>query len=178
MDKVRFGRALGYGARHAAKAVAEALDAATTPDPTPAARRPAGTSAGAVGVNSADRVVRAAGQVMQAHSAVHGAVHGAGRELKAEAVRQVSAGAKGRGKAIWSPVARLSGVLWLEVTGTFFAVLALYLSQGLWKQRGMVAAGWSSGEAGKYYLHAVAFAVFAYFAVSSFVRARRRGQRA
>jgi hypothetical protein len=174
MDKVRFGRALGYGARHAAKAVAEALDAATTPDPTPAERRPVSMGERGVDGRPADRVVRAAGQVMQAHSAVHGA----GREVRAEAVRQVSAQAKGRGKAMWSPVARLSGVLWLEVTGTFFAVLALYLSQGLWKQRGMVGAGWSSGEAGKYYLHAVAFAVFAYFAVSSFVRARRRGRRA
>jgi hypothetical protein len=31
MDRVRFGRALGYGARHAAKTVMQAVDAASTP---------------------------------------------------------------------------------------------------------------------------------------------------
>jgi hypothetical protein len=68
-------------------------------------------------------------------------------------------------------------VLWLEVTGTFFAVLAAFLSQGLWKQRGAVHLPLDSAEAGKYYLHIAAFGVFLYFAVSSFVRARRRGRR-
>jgi hypothetical protein len=173
MDKVRFGRALGYGARHAAKAVAQALDAATTPDPRPVARRPTGASPVAGGATPAERVTVAAGRVIQAHQAIHA--------VKAEAVRQVAAEVKvqGRsmGRGVWSPVARLSSVLWLGVTGTFFTVLALYLSQGLWKQRGAIRLPVTSAEAGKYYVHLLAFGVFLYFAVSSFVRARRRGRR-
>src|ERR1700723_2466178 len=41
MDRVRFGRALGYGARHAAKTLLQAADAASTPSPA----RPAGVAA-------------------------------------------------------------------------------------------------------------------------------------
>jgi hypothetical protein len=39
MDRVRFGRALGTGAREAAKALLKAADAATAPNPTPPAPR-------------------------------------------------------------------------------------------------------------------------------------------
>ena len=40
MDRVRFGRALGTGAREAAKALLKAADAAAAPDPSPPARSP------------------------------------------------------------------------------------------------------------------------------------------
>lgn len=40
MDKVRFGRALGYGARHAAKALKDAAEAAGTADPKAFTSRP------------------------------------------------------------------------------------------------------------------------------------------
>ena len=147
MDRVRFGRALGYGARHAAKSLAQAVDAATTPSPASAATRPR-----AADVRS--RVVAAP-----------------------EKVRAVSASAKVAGKGVWSPVARFSSVLWLQVTGTFFLLIAGWFSQGLWQTRGAVRLGWHSGEAQRFGLHAAAFLVFAYFAVSNFVRAWRRERR-
>src|SRR6202789_1885492 len=50
MDRVRFGRALGYGARHAAKTLMQAADAASTPS---TARTEAG--AGATQTGSAER---------------------------------------------------------------------------------------------------------------------------
>ncbi len=157
MDRVRFGRALGYGARHAAKAVVKAVDAATTPSPGRAeALRPRAGTAGSARMAEAAERLAAAQQVVS--------------QVKSEARKQTH----GLARSAWSSVARLSGVLWLEVTGTFFAVIAAYLSQGLWRQRGALRLPMGSAEAGKYYLHVAAFAVFAYFAVSSFVRARRR----
>jgi hypothetical protein len=141
MDRVRFGRALGYGARHAVKSLMQAADAATSPDP----------SAGRKGV--AERVVQTRQVVQQ--SAVQ-----AGK-LK---------------RSVWSPLAKFSGVLWLQVTGTFFALIAAYLSQGLWTHRGDAALV-RSAEAQKFYVHLVAFVLFAYFAVSSFVRAHRRDRK-
>jgi hypothetical protein len=93
-----------------------------------------------------------------------------------QAVRQAKA-QRGRLRgAVMGPVKRFSSVVWLQVTGTFFAVIAAYLSQGLWAHR-RDALGVSSTEARTYLVHAGAFALFAYFAVSSFVRARRRERR-
>jgi hypothetical protein len=80
-------------------------------------------------------------------------------------------------RAVWSPLARFSSVVWLQVTGTFFTVIACFLSQGLWKQRGAAHLPIHSAEAGKLYLHAAAFLFFAYFAISSFVRAHLRQRR-
>lgn len=158
MDRVRFGRALGYGARHAAKTVLQAVDAATAPAPEgAAARRPA---------SSVEEVARTVGEthrtVQQAQRQVRGAVTNA---------------AKIGGKSMFAPVRRLSGVLWLEVTGTFFAVIALFLSQTVWKLRAGFRLPPTEHDAQKLYLYTVIFLMFAYFAVSSFVRARRRERR-
>jgi hypothetical protein len=158
MDRVRFGRALGYGARHAAKTVMQAVEAATAPAPEgAAARRPA---------SSVEEVARSVGEahrsVQQAQSQVRGAVTNA---------------AKVGGKSIFASVTRLSGVLWLEVTGTFFAVFALFLSQSVWKLRAGFRLPPTAPDAQRLYLHTAIFLAFAYFAVSSFVRARRRERR-
>jgi hypothetical protein len=80
------------------------------------------------------------------------------------------------GRSVWSPLARFSSVLWLQVTGSFFAVIAAFLAQGVWKQRFAVRM-WGSPEATRFYLVAAVFSLFAYLAVSSFVRAWRRERR-
>ena len=139
MDRLRFGRALGYGARHAAKAMAQAVDAATT------------------------------------HSA--GARDERQRVQVRPAVAQVTQQARVAGKSAWAPVARFSSVLWLEVTGAFFALIALALGQAMWVRRGALALKAGSHEAQKLWGLATVFLLFAYFAVSNFVRAARRERR-
>jgi len=138
MDRVRFGRALGVGARQAVKSLTEAVDAATSA--APQTKR----------VPVAERV-----------QAVR-------RQAVTQQVKRV-------GGSAWKPLKKFSSVLWLQVTGTFFAVIAAYLSQGLWAHRGEFKPG--SGEGRMYGLHLAAFVVFAYFAVSNFVRAWRRDRR-
>jgi hypothetical protein len=80
------------------------------------------------------------------------------------------------GRSVWSPLAHFSSVLWLQVTGTFFAVIAAFLAQGAWKQRGswQIWRIWGSHEARNFYVLAAACALFAYLTVSNFARAARR----
>lgn len=150
MDRVRFGRALGYGARHVARSLVQAAQAAGTPNPSspaqatqepPAPPRPP----------VAERVAQVRA------NAVHAKTH-AGR----------------LGKSLWSPLAHFSSVLWLQVTGCFFAVIAVFVGQDVWKQRGAVHAALRSHEALRFYLVAAICALFAYLAVSNFMRAARR----
>ncbi len=80
------------------------------------------------------------------------------------------------GRSVWSPLAHFSSVLWLQVTGSFFAIIAVFLAQGAWKQRSswQIWQMWGSHEARNFYVLAAACALFAYLAVSNFVRAARR----
>lgn len=159
MDRVRFGRALGYGARHLGRTVVQAVDAAgAAPAQTPNARtaepRPTPPSAAA----SAAR-------------------HVASRAGTAKAsIPQTKAQAAHLGRSVWKPLARFSSVVWLEVTGTFFAVIALFVGSGAWKLRGAIHQPVSSPAAHKLYLYVIVLVLFTYFAVSSFVRAHRRGR--
>ncbi len=85
-------------------------------------------------------------------------------------------GSRRFGEAVWSPFVRLSGVLWLEVSGVFFGVFALLALGYLWKLRGAWHAGANASH--RSLLSAIVmFALFGYFCVSSFVRARRRERR-
>jgi hypothetical protein len=125
MDRVRFGRALGYGARHAAKTLAAAVEAATAPDP----RRPGGaTDAGSAGAG-APAGERARGGFQETVARV---------ETVRRSAPQVAAQAKGVGRSVWKPLARFSSVLWLEVTGTFFTLIAVFVASGAWKLRGAI----------------------------------------
>lgn len=146
MDRVRFGRALGYGARHAAKTLMKAADAAAAPAATTA---PAGTRARAT-----ETVVRARPTVA---------------ETKKHAGRL--------GRSVWTPVARFSSVVWMQVTGLFFALLAMFLGQGAWKERAAWRLPMGSHAAEKFWVLVAACAVFSYFCVSNFVRAWLRERR-
>jgi hypothetical protein len=143
MDKVRFGRALGFGARQAGKALWQAADAAMTPDPD--AARQTGQRAGQ--------------SVARAH-------------ITSKTVRREG---KRFGQAMWGPVARASGVLWLELTGVFFGLFALTAALELYRHRTDFAA---TGPARQHIWFAAAMlALFGYFTVSSFARARKRSRR-
>ncbi len=80
-------------------------------------------------------------------------------------------------KSMWSPFARFSSVLWLEVTGVFFGIFALTAGQQAWKWHAALSLSPSAPDARRAYVYVAMFVVFAYFTVSSFVRANRRGRR-
>jgi hypothetical protein len=141
-----FGRALGIGVRAAGKALLE--DKPLTPDQKMAVER------------ARLEAVRAAGE----RGRTVGASLGQG-------TRNVGRGARYFGRAVWNPFALASGVLWLEVTGMFFALFALFFAQHLYELR----AAWRSGpEHLRFGLYAALLALFVYFSASSFVRARRK----
>ena len=152
MDRVRFGRALGQGTREAAKALLKAADAAASPNP------------GTASASSPPSAAKPREQIL--HQAV-------------QQTRTSGAGFKrgGRrfGEAVWGPFARLSGVLWLEFTGVFFALFALTSAVEVWKRRWDFRLGSHTPRADWFAM--AMLLVFGYFAVSSFAKAARRGRR-
>jgi len=165
MDSVRFGRALGFGARAAAKTLVTAVDAATAPSPSSARQSASAASsedrskAETSGARLGEKTARTTAQVVQT-----------GQGLKR--------GGKRFGEAVWGPFAKASNQLWLELTGVFFGIFAVSAATSAWKMRGGLHETAGNHDAHVHLLLAVAMAVvFGYFCVSSFVRANRRGKR-
>jgi hypothetical protein len=87
------------------------------------------------------------------------------------------------GRAVLEPVKRHSRELWLQVTGGFFVLLACSMAGGMWTLRTTVRAAFQSAHAShaalwsadmlKFYVAALAFLMFAWFAFSNFIRAGR-----
>jgi hypothetical protein len=103
-----------------------------------------------------DQVSRAAAQVQQASEGLNRG----GKQLR---------------QSVWSPVKRLSGVLWLEFTGVFFGIFALSAGSAAWKLRGEWHETAINHNAHMKLLIAVGIALlFGYFCVSSFVEAKRK----
>lgn len=171
MDAVRFGRALGIGARQAAKTVVSAVDAATSENPSAKRKSQAATAPAASAASGHPTTGSAAGQPLSAAA-----------RLAKPAARAVSQGKQAkqglrRGgsrfrEAAWNPVVRLSGVLWLEVMGVFFGIFSLFAAGTVWCLR----ASWRTpGADHKEWLWSLAMMLlFGYFCVSSFIRAKRR----
>lgn len=165
MDTVRFGRALGFGARSAAKTLIQAIDAAQAENPSrppavggcvaeePQALRPATETRG--------RSATAASPSLAAHSAARVVQQGRGLRHGARRFRDLAL----------KPFVRLSGVVLLEVAGVFFGIFALYGLNSMWRVHSSQAA---TGNYRQFAGGAAMLAVFGYFSVSSFLRARRR----
>ena len=172
MDRVRFGRALGYGARHATKTLLSAVDAATASNPSAAASQgspqQSSRQQGSPQSNPTANTTPRPSPIAQAAEAYR---------TVTEAKKAAKTHARGLGQSMFTPVRRFSSVLWLEVTGTFFALFAVVLGQAVWRQHTSFKASPSSPEAHKAYFYLALFLVFAYFSVSSFVRASRRQRR-
>lgn len=95
---------------------------------------------------------------------MRGAVQGAGG---------VARGGRNFGRAVWNPFAQAGSILWLEITGMFFALFALLFGQHLYSIR----SAWQFGPEHGHFLAYAAFAgIFLYFAFSSFAKARRRSR--
>jgi predicted anti-sigma-YlaC factor YlaD len=95
-------------------------------------------------------------------------------ERSRNAIAGTKKGAKRFGEAVWGPFVHAGGVLWLEITGLFFALFGLFFAQGVYRLR----ADWRTGpNHERLLIYGVVAIVFFYFAASSFYRARRKQQR-
>lgn len=80
-------------------------------------------------------------------------------------------GGKRFGEAVWGPFVHAGGVLWLEITGLFFAIFCLFFLQNVYRLR----ADWRTGpNHEKFLIYAAVGVAFLYFSVSSFYRARKK----
>jgi hypothetical protein len=151
----------------AAKTLVTAAEAATAPNPSSAGAKGGSDSAASANESKAAAVGARAGQ-KAAHTTAQ--VLQTGQGLKR--------GSKRFGEAVWGPFVKLSGVLWLELTGVFFGIFALFAGTGAWKQRGEWHVTATNHDAHVHLLFTALMAVvFGYFCVSSFVKASRRQHR-
>jgi hypothetical protein len=143
MKPQTIGRALGIGLRVAGRIASQRVAAgAQAAASQPAPAAPAGAAQS-----------RASGQVATqvATQAARGAARGVGGFLK--------------------PFRRVGGIVWLEVTGVFFALPVVVFGPVLWRTR----LSWAHGPDHRTFLvTTVIVALFLYLSVSSFWRARRR----
>jgi hypothetical protein len=172
MDSVRFGRVLGIGTRLAAKTMVAAVDAATAPNPSAKAATgqsgdggqattppPTAEKAKEPVARLSQQAARTAAQVVQTGSGV-------------------KRGGKRFGEAVWGPFVKLSGQLWLELTGVFFGIFAAFAASTAWKMRGDLHETATNHDPHVHLLLTAGMAVvFGYFCVSSFVKSSRRGKR-
>jgi hypothetical protein len=185
MDRVRFGRALGFGARAAMKTLVTAADAAVAENPSAKRANTRESTRQPQARATADQMPASAGAAVPAartasDTATRKAAAAAAKTVdQARQVKQgVKRGSRRFGEAVWGPLVRLSGVLWLEVSGVFFGIFALLALGYLWKLRGAWHAGPANAASHRSLMGAaVMLVLFGYFCVSSFVRARRRERR-
>ena len=90
---------------------------------------------------------------------------------RANSVKQ---GVKAFGQGIWAPFSHAGGILWLEITGLFFALFTFFFVQSAYRARG----SWKAGPEHTHLLLYGCLAVgFAWFSFSSFLRAYRKSKR-
>jgi hypothetical protein len=92
----------------------------------------------------------------------------------ADRAASVKRGAKAFGYAIVTPFTHAGSILWLEITGLFFALFAIFFVQSVYR----LHSAWRQGSEHSHLLLFAALAVvFAWFSVSSFTRAWRKSKR-
>jgi hypothetical protein len=144
MRPQNIGRALGIGVRIAGRIVGQRIAG------------PAQSPGGAPHVNA--QSVAAANRVAQVQSQARAAA-----SIAAQTSRGVSKGIGG----FLRPFRRVGGIVWLEVTGTFFLLFAALFALRLWQSWsgiGQISRDLSIGAA----------VVFLYLGITSFWRARQR----
>lgn len=83
-------------------------------------------------------------------------------------------GAKQFGEAVVGPVAHTGSVLWLEITGLFFGLFALFFAQNVYKFRQNYAGG---PEHVHFLIYSTLTVLFSAFTVTQFYKARRKEKR-
>jgi hypothetical protein len=151
MNPNEFGRRLGIGVRVVGRiAQQRAEQAAQAQSSTHPATQPEG-----VVESSAPRFAASSREV---------------REMKEKTHKFTRAAGRGVGGFL-RPFSRVGGILWLEVTGFFFGLFALYFAQDLWRTRLSYAAG---PQHQRFLIAAAMTAVFGYLSISAFWRAKRK----
>jgi hypothetical protein len=147
MEPKKVGRTLGIGLRVASNMVRERVERAAAPVPAPST----------AGNGSPKPAATPSRSVPVSHR-----------------VATAKRGAKAFGQAILGPFTHAGSVLWLEMTGLFFALFALFFVQSVYR----VHTAWRTGPEHTHLLLYVAMAlIFAWFSVSSFIRAYRKSRR-
>lgn len=130
-----------------------------------------------VGVRVASKMVRqrvAASQVSSDPPATETEAKRAVPSLVGERAATAKRGIKAFGQGVFGPFRHAGGVLWLELTGLFFALFALFFMENVYRVRG----SWRQGPDHLHLLLYLALAVgFAWFSFSSFQRAYRKNRR-
>jgi hypothetical protein len=154
MEPNRFGRKLGIGVRVASRMAKERAAKAASATQTAASQTAASQATTATAPRTAPPP--------------------APKRSYVEPARRVGEGTRRFGKAFFGPVKHISGTLWLEITGLFFALFALFFGQNAWNTRASALHG---PQHPQFLLYAVVTLIFVYFCISSFVKAARRGRR-
>jgi hypothetical protein len=148
MEPKKVGRTLGIGVRVASNMLRERVEraAASHPGPVTAKIPFAGTHPAAP-----DRPAQASARVAAAKR-----------------------GAKAFGQAFLGPFTHAGSILWLEITGLFFALFAAFFVQSVYRVR----TAWRQGPEHTHVLFYGALALaFAWFSFSSFLRAYQKNKR-
>ena len=155
MEPHRFGRKLGIGVRVASRMAKERAAKASAASATQAATAQAATAPPPQSRPATPPPPRTPKNYV-------------------EPARRVGEGTRRFGEAFFGPLKHVSGTLWLEITGLFFALFATFFGQNAWRTR---AAALHGPEHVHFLLYVAVTLVFIYFCVSSFVKASRRGKR-
>lgn len=131
------------------------------------------------GMRVAGRVVRERQQDAQRAVSVGQQLHAQVRQETGTAMRaelaqtaRTASRTAGRGVAgFLRPFGRVGGILWLEITGFFFGMFAVYFGADVWRVRSALHQG---AEHNHLLLSAAVCLGFTYLSVSAFWRARRR----
>ncbi len=126
-----------------------------------------------IGVRVASNMLRDRMERASATPAVPVSRQNAGPSV-VQQVRTAKRGARAFGHAFWAPFSHAGSILWLEITGLFFALFALFFGQSVYRVRG----SWRQGpEHAHLLLYAVLAIGFGWFSLSSFLRAYRKTKR-
>ncbi|MGB9414674.1 MAG: hypothetical protein WCB58_00035, partial [Acidobacteriaceae bacterium] len=152
MEPNRFGRKLGIGVRVASRMAKERAAQAKAASSNPSATPQSNTTPRPAAPQPASRPAK----------------------NLVEPARRVGEGTRRFGQAFFGPLKHVSGTLWLEITGLFFALFAVFFGQNAWNTRASAVHG---PQHNLFLLYAIVTLVFLYFCISSFVKAMRRGRR-
>jgi hypothetical protein len=154
MKPQTIGRALGIGLRVAGRMAGERVTGERVAGQRSAANAPGKQSQ--LGQPPATSGAEQAGEPVRATSQVAG-----------KATRSLARGVGG----FLRPFQRVGGILWLEVTGVFFALPVVVFAPAVWRSR----LSWASGPDHRTFLISLAIVLlFSYLSVTSFLRAGRK----